>query len=117
MFYENKKMKVARGNFLMFLNNAARFRKYIFSIFIGLPTWFVIGVLVSFSDQFGKEFGIAEPIQPGKAVMFAYAAISLGDVAVGLLSQWLKSRKKALFIFYAITGIFMALFFSQKGGS
>ncbi|HWJ29066.1 MAG TPA: hypothetical protein VNS32_21155, partial [Flavisolibacter sp.] len=92
-------------------------RKYMLSILIGLPTWFVIGVLVSFSDQFGKEFGIAESIQPGKAVMFAYVAISLGDVAVGLLSQKLKSRKKALFIFYAITGIFMALFFSQKGGS
>jgi hypothetical protein len=87
------------------------------SILVGLPTWFVIGVLVSFSDQFGKSFGIAEPISPGKAIMFAYVGISIGDVLIGLVSQWLKSRKKALFIFYFITIVFMALFFLQRDGS
>jgi MFS transporter, putative metabolite:H+ symporter len=50
-------------------------------------------------------------------VMFAYAAISIGDVLIGLLSQWLKSRKKALYIFYGLTAIFMILFFLQRGGS
>src|SRR5687768_11093235 len=54
MFHEVRKMKVQRGNFFMFFNNAQRFKKYILSILIGLPTWFVIGVLVSFSDEFGK---------------------------------------------------------------
>jgi putative MFS transporter len=117
MFHEIKKMNVARGNFLMLLNNRERFKRYIISILIGLPTWFVIGVLVSFSDQFGKEFGIKESILPGKAVMYAYVAISVGDVLIGLLSQWLKSRKKSLFIFYGITAVFMVLFFLQKGGS
>jgi hypothetical protein len=73
--------------------------------------------LVTFSDEFGKQFGIADPIQPGKAVMFAYAAISIGDILIGLLSQLLKSRKKALYIFYGITSIFIASFFLQKGGS
>jgi MFS family permease len=117
MFNEVKKMNVSRGNFLMLLNNGERFKRYIISILVGIPTWYVIGVLVSFSDQFGKEFGIKESILPGKAVMFAYVAISIGDVLIGLLSQWLKSRKKALYIFYAITAVFMILFFLQKGGS
>lgn len=114
MFHAVKKMNVARGNFLMFFNNKARFKKYISSILIGLPTWFVIGVLVSFSDQFGKSFGIKENIQPGKAIMYAYVAISIGDVLIGFVSQWLKSRKKALYIFFGITFIFMALFFLQN---
>ena len=117
MFHDVKKRNVQRGNFWMFFNNRTRFKKYICSILIGLPTWFVIGVLVTFSDQFGKAFGIKTPIQPGKAIMFAYAAISVGDVVVGMVSQWLKSRKKALYIFYAITAVFMALFFQQRGGS
>lgn len=117
MFHEVKKMNVARGNFFMFFNNGTRFRKYILSILIGLPTWFVIGVLVTFSDQFGLAFGLKEQIQPGKAIMFAYAGISVGDVTVGLISQWLKSRKKALFLFYGLTILFMALFFLQKEGS
>lgn len=118
MFHEVKKMGVQRGNFLMLFNNADRFKRYICGILIGLPTWFVIGVLVTFSSEFGKWFGIKEAVDPGKAIMFAYAAISIGDIAIGFVSQWLKSRKKALFLFYAITILFMILFFTiQWNGS
>ncbi|GAC1420685.1 MAG: MFS transporter [Flavisolibacter sp.] len=117
MFHLVKKMAVERGNFFSFFTSSARFKKYSLSILIGLPTWFVIGVLVSFSDEFGKSFAIVQPIQPGKAIMYAYAAISVGDVIAGLLSQWLKSRKKALFIFYGLTLFFMVLFFLQKNGT
>jgi putative MFS transporter len=116
MFNEIKKMNVARGNFLSFFNNGERFKKYIISILIGLPTWYVIGVLVTFSDQFGAEFNIAN-VSPGKAIMFAYAGISIGDITIGFVSQWLKSRKKALYIFYALTILFIGLFFLQSGGS
>jgi MFS family permease len=49
--------------------------------------------------------------------MYAYAAISIGDIAVGFVSQWLKSRKKALYIFYAITIVFMILFFTALHNS
>jgi MFS transporter, putative metabolite:H+ symporter len=117
MFNQLKEMKISRGDFRMFFNSAARFKKYVLSILVGLPTWFVIGVLVSFSDQFGKHFGINEAISPGKAIMYAYAGISIGDILIGLVSQVLKSRKKALYIFYGITIIFMILFFLQQNGS
>src|ERR1700752_2358776 len=90
MFNEVKKMNVRRGDFTMFFTNKTRFRKYITSILIGLPTWYVIGVLVTFSDKFGKEFGIKEDVSPGKAIMFAYAAISVGDILIGFVSQWIR---------------------------
>ena len=117
MFKEVKDMKVSKGNFFAFFNNKHRFFTYMKCILIGLPTWFVIGVLVTFSDKFGLEFGIQDVIEPGKAIMFAYVGISLGDVTIGFVSQWLKSRKKALYIFYLLTMVGMALFFSQSGGS
>lgn len=118
MFNQVKTMEVQRGNLFMLFTNWDRFKRYLFGILIGLPTWFVIGVLVTFSSEFGKQFGITELIDPGKAIMFAYAAISIGDIAVGFVSQWLKSRKNALYLFYAITAIFMVLFFTiQWNGS
>jgi MFS transporter, putative metabolite:H+ symporter len=118
MFNEVKKQDVKRGNFFMLFNNADRFKRYICGILIGLPTWFVIGVLVTFSSEFARQFGITEKVDPGKAIMYAYAAISIGDILIGFVSQWLKSRKKALFIFYAITILFMILFFTvQWNGS
>lgn len=114
MFHEVKKMSVQRGNFFMLFTKAERFKRYLFGILIGLPTWFVIGVLVTFSSEFGKQFGIKEPIDPGKAIMYAYAAISIGDILIGFVSQWLRSRKKALYLFYAITAVFMILFFTVQ---
>ena len=112
MFHQVKKMGVQRGNFFMLFNNADRFKRYLFGILIGLPTWFVIGVLVTFSSEFGEKFGIKEKIDPGKAIMYAYAAISIGDILIGFVSQWLRSRKKALFLFYGVTVLFMILFFT-----
>ena len=118
MFKDVKKQKVKLGNFFMLFNKKERFKRYLTSILIGLPTWFVIGVLVAFSNDFGKAMGIQEKIDPGKAIMYAYVAISIGDILIGFISQWLKSRKKALFLFYFITTIFIVLFFTiQWGGS
>lgn len=114
MFHEVRKMEVQRGNLLMFFTNADRFKRYVIGILIGLPTWFVIGVLVTFSSEFGKWFGIADRIDPGKSIMFAYAGISVGDILIGFVSQWLKSRKKALYVFFAITSLFIVLFFTMQ---
>ncbi len=118
MFHDVKKQHVQRGNFFMLFNKGERFKRYVVSVLIGLPTWFVIGVLVAFSSEFGKWFGIKEAIDPGKAIMYAYAAISVGDILIGFVSQWLRSRKKALYLFFGITALFMLLFFTvQWNGS
>jgi len=115
--YKSMERSVSKGNFLMFFNNKKRFKKYAFSILLGLPTWFVIGILIAFSNKFAKSFGISEEVNPGKATMYAYIAISVGDVLAGVLSQLLKSRKKALYIFYALTTVMIALYFTQTKNS
>jgi MFS transporter, putative metabolite:H+ symporter len=117
MYKTLQQTKVSKGNFLMFFTNGNRFRKYILSIFIGLPTWYAIGILIAFSNNFAKEFGMKEEIVPGKATMYAYIAISIGDVLVGFISQWLKSRKKTLYIFYGLTAIAIAAYFLQGPNS
>lgn len=114
MYKSLQHAKISRGNIFMFFNNGTRFKKYLLSILIGLPTWYVIGILVSFSKEFAPHLGITENIDPGKAIMYAYAAIALGDVLIGLVSQWLRSRKQSLYIFYIITAVFIALFFNKN---
>ncbi|MFZ9660338.1 MAG: MFS transporter [Chitinophagaceae bacterium] len=112
MFKSAKEQKVARGNFFMFFTDASRFKKYILAILIGLPTWYVIGILVNFSNRFANAMYGENHIDSGKAIMFAYIGISLGDITIGFVSQYFKSRKKALYLFYALTVIFVGLFFS-----
>lgn len=115
MYGEVKKAGIQRGNFLMLFNKKERAFRYIRGVLIGLPVWFAIGVLVTFSDKFGKEFGI-NGIEPGKAIMYQYIGIAFGDLSAGLLSNFLKSRKKALFTFFAVLSLFIVLYFLQGGG-
>ena len=114
MFNMVKKLEVQRGNFLMLFTNRDRFKRYLLGVLIGLPTWFTIGVLVTFSGEFGEKMGITEKIDPGKAIMYAYVGISAGDILIGLISQWFRSRKKALYLFYFLTAIFMIIYFTAQ---
>ena len=106
---------VSRGNILMLFTSGKRFLKYITAILIALPNWYVIGVLISFSNDFGGDMKVSGPIDPGKAIMVAYAAISVGDVLIGFISQGLRSRKKALWVFNIITVIGVIAFFNLQG--
>ncbi len=115
MFAAVKKDNTPRGNFFMLLNNKERFLRYLRAITIGLPVWYIIGIIISFSDEFAKQFDIAGFDQP-KALMLQYVALVFGDMGAGLLSNYLKSRKKTLYIFYGITAFFILLFFVFRGG-
>jgi hypothetical protein len=112
MFNQVKAQNVQRGNFLKFFTNSTRFRKYILAILIGLPTWFVIGVLVNLSNRFATALYGENKIISGRAIMFAYAAIAIGDIAIGFVSQYFKSRKKALYLFYGLAIVNGIIFFS-----
>lgn len=117
MFHALKDQKVAKGNFLMFLNNGRRFRKYLLAILIGLPTWYVIGILVNFSNRFATALYGPNQIDSGKSIMYAYAAIAIGDILIGLISQAFKSRKKALYLYYALTIVSGIYYFSSLNNS
>lgn len=117
LFQMEKKEKVAHGNFLMFFNNRHRFRRYMLGIMIGLPIWYIMGILVQLSDKFGKQFGIKDAISPGKVMVYMYIAISVADFLAGIISQLLKSRKKALYIYYAIMIAGVVMYFNQYNGT
>jgi hypothetical protein len=112
-----KDASVTKGNFLMFFNNKKRFKKYALAVLIGLPTWYVIGILVNQSDRFGKAMFGSTTIDSGRSIMFAYAAIATGDILIGLISQFFKSRKKALLLFYSMTIVSLIFFFSPFNSS
>jgi MFS family permease len=113
---ENKS-QVSKGNFLMFFNNGARFKKYILAILIGLPTWFVIGIMLNLSNRFAKELYGENSIDSGASIMYGYVGIAVGDIVVGLVSQYFKSRKTALYIFYAMTFLGVIYYFSPLNNS
>ncbi|MBB1283813.1 MFS transporter [Flavisolibacter sp. BT320] len=117
MFHQVKQTGISRGNIFMFFTKASRMRKYLLAILIGLPTWYVIGILVNLSNRFATNIYGENAIISGKAIMYAYVGIAFGDILIGLISQYFKSRKKALYLFYALTIITVTLFFSPWNNS
>jgi MFS family permease len=110
--------KVKRGNLLLLFSNAKNIKKYMCIILVTVPVWYVMGTLVLFSPEYSVLLGLpAQSVSAGKAIMFAYGGITLGDVVSGLISQWLKSRKKSLGIFLSLTVIGVFAYFMFGGNS
>ena len=110
MYKNIQDSKVSRGNIIMLFNERERFFKFAKCILIGLPTWFVMGVLVTFSDKFAELQGIKEPVNPGQSIMYAYIGLVAGDLLSGYLSQLLRSRKKVVLLFLILNCIFITVY-------
>ena len=106
-----KQTSVTRGNFFAFFTSWKRFRRYLKTILIGTPTWFMVGILVTFSPEFAKEMAVTGPVVAGNSVMTFYLGLVLGDVGSGALSQWMKSRKWVVVIFQTALALFTVGFF------
>jgi putative MFS transporter len=115
LFKEVKETTIQRGNMWMLFNNAGRFKKYLCCILIGLPLWFVVGVLITFSPEFGKALNATGILNAGKGIMYCYIGIAVGDVVAGFLCQMLKSRKKVMLIFLLLTAVAIVVYLNAKG--
>lgn len=117
MFEQIKSAAVQRGNFLQLFTNGNRLKRFLSCIFIGLPIWFVIGILVTFSPEFAKAIGITENIHAGDAIMYSYIGLALGDLVSGFLSQALKSRKKVVLVYILVTAAFIMYYLFNPSAS
>lgn len=93
---KNEHKRISEGNFLYFFSSWPQAIKYLRCVTVGMPTWFVVGILATFANEFGQALGIAETVKPGRCVMMIYVGLAGGDLLSGPLSQWLRSRIKAI---------------------
>jgi MFS family permease len=110
VFASVKDRSIRRGDVRMFLENGKRAMKYVFSILIGFPIWFVVGILITFSPELAKALNIVEPVSAGKAVMLAFTGQLAGNLIAGVLSQYLQSRKKVVALFILSSLVFMLVY-------
>lgn len=117
MFEKTKQEKVERGNFLSLFTSGKNLKKYLLSICVGIPVWYVISQLTVQSSAYAKELNITGEIVGGKSVMFHYIGASIGSLLFGLLSEKLRSRKKALLAATGSLALFVGLYFFMTGVS
>lgn len=109
--------EVKKGDVMMLLTSGERMLRYLQCILIGVPIWFVIGILITFSPELAQALEVTGPITGGYAILFAYVGLAIGDLGSGLISQWWASRKKVVFGFVLFTGVFTAAYGLAQGVS
>jgi len=102
MFNSMKTSSVQKGNFFQLFKTKERTLKYLASVAIGLPIWFVVGVLINQSHTLAEYIGVDGEVKVGDSVMWSYVGLSIGDLFSGALSQILKSRRKVIFVYLVI---------------
>ncbi|MFY0563148.1 MFS transporter [Archangium lansingense] len=117
LFTALQEQQVSRGNFLRLLKPGPTARRYLSLVLAGVPIWFVIGVLITFAPEFGRELGMKELPSTAQAVLAGNVGTVLGDLASGLFSQLTQSRKRSVALFLALGALFTGVFFTLGGSS
>ncbi|MGF6929122.1 putative MFS transporter [Chitinophaga sp. W2I13] len=104
-----------RGNFLALFTNGKRFFKYLRCILICVPLWFVVGVLITLSPEFGKVLHIQGDVNAGAAVAWCYGGLVVGDIFSGALSQLLKSRIRVVYVYLFCCMAAVSIYFLAAG--
>ena len=115
ILFQNVEKTVQKGNFISLFTNRERFIKYFYCILIGLPVWYVVGILILVAPEMSKALNVQGEITGGKTILFCYTGLSLGDFLSGLISQILKSRKKTVYIFVGLAVIFTIIYLNAFG--
>jgi MFS family permease len=108
---------VKRGHFFSLFSKKKLLSKYVKAIVIGMPLWYVVGVLVMFSPEFATALSIQGEVSAGTALMYCYIGLSIGDLASGYLSQKMRSRKGAYIIFMVLSLASVISYFMLSGAT
>jgi MFS family permease len=106
---------VKKGDFLSLFTSRKRFFKYLQCILIGLPMWFVVGILIMLSPEFAVTLGITGSVSAAKSIMYCYAGLVLGDLISGFSSQVFRSRKRVVMVFLFLTSALIVVYLNAHG--
>ena len=115
MFTKTHEATVTRGDFFSLFTDWNRLGRYVRCILIGLPTWYVVGILITFSPEFAPLLKVTGPVKAGTAVAYCYTGITLGSVLSGFLSQAWHTRKKVVGWFVAGALVGVAIYLTVRG--
>jgi MFS family permease len=112
MFQQALKTDVRRGAFWKLFTPRSRALLFLNSILIGVPIWFCVGILITFSPELASELGVEGRVNPAYAVMCTYAGLTVGDFLSGALSQRFRTRKKIVRVFLWLTVLTTGVYLS-----
>ena len=115
LFDALKRRETKRGDLILLLKNRKRFLRYLCCIFVGLPTWYAVGILMTFAPEIGKALDVSPAPSAGDSIFYCYLGLVAGDFGSGILSQFLRSRKKVLGLFIFLSAVTSLVILNAHG--
>lgn len=111
------RVELRRGDLRLLVGSRGRLWRYVRCILVGMPLWFLVGIIVTFAPEFAKTLGVRGTVTGAAAIAYCYGGLVVGDLGSGLVSQWLRSRKKALFLFSGMSLVMALVYLEARGVS
>ena len=102
-----------RGRIDLFVRSKKRFLRYLACILVGVPIWYVVGILMTFSPELMKTEGMQETVSAGKAILFCYIGLCAGDLVSGLLSHIFTSRRGVIGCFMLLSACMITVYLNS----
>ncbi len=110
LFTKAKSSAATRGSWLLMLKRPKLLGRVGLIALVGVPIWFVIGIIGTFTPEFATALGMAPLPKVTSAILCLYVGLCVGDAINGLLSQWLESRRWAVMTALVATAGLLALY-------
>jgi MFS transporter, putative metabolite:H+ symporter len=81
LFTIGKNTHVDKGNFMIILRNKKYLKTFICILLVGIPGWFVNGVMIQFSNFISKSMGMNPIPDKGQVIIYFFFALAIGDVS------------------------------------
>ena len=114
VFVDSQQQAVRRGSLGLLLSSASRRNRFVKLLLIGLPVWFVAGILIAFAPELATSLG-TNGVTAARAVLYSYVGVAIGDLLCGLLSQFLRSRRRAMMLSLALLVVGLVVLLRLRG--
>jgi MFS transporter, putative metabolite:H+ symporter len=111
LYNQIKDKTTIKGDLRLLFKNKDYIKKYISICVLGFPVWYVNGVVMTFTPEIAKAWGMVEIPSVSTVVIYYFIGLTFGDLTGGFVSQYFKSRKKAIRLYLSMYAVAAVVFF------
>lgn len=111
LFNQMKEKTNRKGDLRLLFKNKDYIIKYLSICLLGFPVWFVNGVVMTFTPEIAKAWGMNPSPTVSAVFTFYFIGFTFGDLTGGFVSQYLQSRKKAIRLYLSMYALGAIVFF------
>jgi MFS transporter, putative metabolite:H+ symporter len=111
LYNQIKDKTTIKGDLRLLFKNKDYIKKYISICVLGFPVWYVNGVVMTFTPEIAKAWGMVEIPSVSTVVIYYFIGLTFGDLTGGFVSQYFQSRKKAIRLYLSMYAVAAVVFF------